>query len=116
MRTFLLATATAAVALAATPAAAADLAVSNAWVRLPAVAGRPAAGYFTITGGTQPQTIVGASSPSAKKAELHESRMPGGTMRMTPLARLVVGKGEPTVFAPDRKSVVLFGQIGRAQV
>src|SRR3546814_7729260 len=40
MRTFLLATATAAVALAATPAAAADLAVSNAWVRLPAVAGR----------------------------------------------------------------------------
>src|SRR3546814_10556828 len=67
------------------------------------------AGYFTITGGTQPQTIVGASSPSAKKAELHESRMTGGTMRMTPLARLVVGKGETTVFAPGGKHVMLFG-------
>ncbi len=96
-------------ALAATPAAAADLSVSNAWVRLPAVPGRPAAAYFMINGGNKPQTVIGVSSPSAKKAEMHESTMVGGLMRMGPLPKLVVGKSQAVMFAPGGKHVMLFG-------
>jgi copper(I)-binding protein len=98
-----------AAALAATPAAAADLKLSDAWVRLPAVQGRPAAAYFMITGGATPQTVTGISSPSAARAELHESRQVGGLMKMAPLPRLAVAKGQMVMFQPGGKHVMLFG-------
>lgn len=106
MRNILLATA---VALVATPAAAADISVSDAWVRLPAVTGRPAAGYLAIMGGAKPRTVVGITSPSAKKAEMHESRMAGGMMRMSPLSSIPVGKGAMVMLKPGGKHVMLFG-------
>src|SRR3546814_4849154 len=82
---YLLAVAT---TLAATPAAAADLKLSDAWVRLPAVEGRPAAGYLMVTGGAKPQTITGASSPSAERAELHASRSEEHTSELQSLMRM----------------------------
>lgn len=106
MRTLLL---SAAVVLAAAPAAAADISVTDAWVRLPAVAGRPAAGYFMVMGKDRPATIVGVSSPSAKKAEIHESSMANGMMQMTPLPKLTVGKGQMVMLKPGGKHVMLFG-------
>ena len=106
MRTLLL---SAAVVLAAAPAAAADISVTDAWVRLPAVAGRPAAGYFMLMSKDRAATIVGVSSPSAKKAEIHESSMANGMMQMTPLPRLTVGKGQMVMLKPGGKHVMLFG-------
>lgn len=103
---YLLAVAT---TLAATPAAAADLKLSDAWVRLPAVEGRPAAGYLMVTGGAKPQTITGASSPSAERAELHESRKVGGLMKMSPIPKLTVARGQSVMFEPGGKHVMLFG-------
>lgn len=107
MRNLILAT-SAAVLLATAPAAAAGVSVSDAWVRLPAVSGRPAAAYFTVMGGAKPQTIVGVSSPSAKRGELHESAMTGGLMKMAPVTKLAVGKGQMVKFAPGGKHVMLF--------
>lgn len=98
-----------ATALAASPAAAADLKLSDAWIRLPAVDGRPAAGYLMVTGGAQPQTITGASSPSAARVELHESRKVGGLMKMSPLSKLTVAKGQPVMFEPGGKHLMLYG-------
>lgn len=106
MRTLFL---SAAVALTAAPAAAADISVTDAWVRLPAVAGRPAAGYFMVMGKDRPATIVGVASPSTKKAEMHETTMAGGMMRMAPLQKLTVGKGQMVMFKPGGKHVMLFG-------
>lgn len=98
-----------AAALAATPAAAADIALSDAWVRLPAIAGRPAAGYFTVTNKGAPQTIVAVSSPSAKKAELHESMESGGLMKMTPAQAITIGKGQRVKLQPGGKHIMIFG-------
>jgi copper(I)-binding protein len=47
--------------------------VQKAWVRLPAVPGRPAAGYLTLVGGTRDATLVTVTTPAAARTELHES-------------------------------------------
>src|SRR3546814_16592411 len=92
---YLLAVAT---TLAATPAAAADLKLSDAWVRLPAVEGRPAAGYLMVTGGATPPTIRGASSPSAARAQLHGSRYAGGLLKMSQIPKPSVARGQSGMF------------------
>lgn len=95
--------------LIAAPASAAGLAVSDAWVRLPAVPGRPAAAYFMLTGGDRAETVTGISSPAAARAELHESRMSGGLRKMSPVKSVAVGKGQMVMFQPGEKHAMLFG-------
>ena len=99
----------AAATLLATPAAAAGLTVSDAWVRLPAVSGRPAAAYFTLKAGDRAETVTGVSSPSATRAELHESGMSGGMMKMAPLKSIALTKGQVVPFQPGGRHVMLFG-------
>ena len=43
----------------------AELGADKGWVRLPAVAGRPGAAYFTIHGGAQADTLLAVSTPAA---------------------------------------------------
>src|SRR3546814_21036826 len=62
-----------------------------------------------VTGGAKPQTITGASSPSAERAELHESRKVGGLMKMSPIPKLTVARGQSVMFEPGGKHVMLFG-------
>jgi copper(I)-binding protein len=77
-------------ALAASPASAADarLSVEDAWIRwLPA--NLPAAGYVRITNaGDSPVTLVGAASPAYAHVSLHRSVTAGGRMQMTPIDRI----------------------------
>ena len=86
-----------------------DRGASDAWIRLPAVPGRPAAAYFTLHGGARPATLVAVSTPAAGRAELHES-MAGhaGMMRMAPLPRVDVPAGATVTFAPAGRHVMLF--------
>lgn len=85
--------------------------VEDAWVRLPAVPGRPAAGYATVRGdASSDRVLVGVSSPAAKRAELHESMAGhGGMMAMQPLRHVAIAKGEAASFAPGGKHIMLFG-------
>jgi copper(I)-binding protein len=85
--------------------------VEDAWVRLPAVPGRPAAGYATVRGdGSSDRVLVGVSSPAAERAELHESMAGhGGMMAMQPLRHVAIAKGEAASFAPGGKHIMLFG-------
>lgn len=85
--------------------------VTDAWVRLPAVPGRPAAGYATVRGdASSDRVLVGVSSPVAERAELHESMAgDGGTMAMQPLGKVKLAQGETMTFAPGGKHVMLFG-------
>ncbi len=89
------------------PAAAAAPRVSGAWVRLAAVPGRPAAGYFTLTAGATPIELVTVASPLAR-AEVHGMSMAGGVMRMDALPSVRVAANAKVGFAPGGRHLMLF--------
>lgn len=96
-------------------AAAPDLPrVTEAWVRLPVVAGRPGAGYMTIQGGARPDRLVAASSPAAERVELHRTVKAGGVMRMERVESLTIPAGETVRFAPGGLHLMLFGVKAKA--
>ena len=78
--------------------------VGEAWVRLPAVPGRPGAAYFTLTGGRTDATLIAVSTPAAHRAELHESMANG----MRPTASVALAAGTRVTFAPGGRHVMLF--------
>ena len=83
--------------------------VSDVWIRLPAVAGRPAAGYLMIMGGTKADRLTGVTSPLAARVEMHETKSEGGAMRMLPVKNLDVAAGSHIMFMPGDKHLMLFG-------
>ncbi|ONF97063.1 copper chaperone PCu(A)C [Sphingomonas jeddahensis] len=86
-----------------------QLYISDAWVRLAAVEGRPAAGYFTIHGGPADATLVSVSTDVATRTELHESRMThSGGMAMDSLRQVPVPALKQVRFAPGGKHAMLF--------
>ena len=94
----------------------AEIEVEDAWVRLPAVAGRPAVGYFTLRGAEQPTRLVAVNADRAQRTEMLESMAGGGngsgggmTMTMRPIANLPLPPNGTIVFAPGAKHLMLFG-------
>jgi copper(I)-binding protein len=86
------------------------LTVTDAWVRLPAVSGRPGAGYFTLKGGTSDDRLTTVASAVVERIELHESGMDKGMMTMRPLsAGAKVAAGKAVTFAPGGNHAMLFG-------
>lgn len=81
--------------------------VTGAWVRLAAVPGRPAAGYFTLRAGTRPVELVAVGSPLAR-VELHAMSMAGGVMKMDTLPSVRVAGGAQTSFTPGAAHLMLF--------
>lgn len=90
-----------------TAEAAASARVTGALVRLAAVPGRPAAGYFTLTAGATPVELTRVVSPSAR-VELHGTSMAGDVMRMDRLPSVRVAAGGRVVFAPGGAHLMLF--------
>lgn len=86
----------------------AELGVDDAWVRLPAVTGRPGAAYFTVTGGAQATTLLAVSTPAAIRTEIHEMKHEGHMMQMAPLKDVPVGAGARVEFKPGGKHVMLY--------
>jgi copper(I)-binding protein len=82
--------------------------VKDAWVRLAAVAGRPAAGYFTLKGGAKDDRLIAIESAVVKRIELHESSMAGGMMTMKPIATVALPAGATVEFAPGGNHAMLF--------
>ena len=84
--------------------------VTEAWVRLPAVAGQPAAGYFTINGGHGDARLVRMESALAAKTELHQS-MAGmaGMATMVALTHVDVPAGAKVQFKPGGNHAMLIG-------
>jgi len=114
----------AAIALLAGCQQASEVGADHAWVRLPGVAGRPGAAYFTIHGGAKPTTLVAVSAPFAIRAEMHESMpdmsMPmdhgtGSAMTMAPVKDVAVPARADVAFAPGGKHVMLFDMAPRVQ-
>jgi len=86
-----------------------EVTVDHGWVRLPVVAGRPAAAYFTLHGGKQGAILIAVSSPDAKSAQMHESMEMNGVSSMAPLTQVAAPAGGKITFAPGGKHVMLFG-------
>ena len=86
--------------------------VTNAWIRLPAVPGRPAAAYFTLNGGAADDAVVSVTTPAAQRTELHESMEHGGVMSMDAIENVPLGTGAAMDFAPGGKHVMLFDMPG----
>lgn len=83
--------------------------VDHAWVRLPAVSGRPGAAYFTVHGGAVEDRLMVVASPQAIRAEMHNMSMDGGIMKMAPIdGGLAVPAGGDVAFDSGGKHVMLF--------
>src|SRR3546814_13689938 len=103
-----------AIALAATAALSEcqtqdDIVVSDAWVRLPAVAGRPAAAYFTVHGYSKDSTLIDVADPVSIRTEMHETMTHGSMSSMAPIDTVPLPAKYPSVFAPGGTHVMLFG-------
>lgn len=83
---------------------------TNAWVRLPAVMGQPAAAYFTIEGGRSDEKLIRIESALAARTEMHQS-MAGmqGMTTMTPLAEIPVPAHATIQFKPGGNHAMLIG-------
>ena len=87
--------------------------VKDAWVRLAAVPGRPAAGYFTLKGSDQDDRLLSIDSAAVDKIELHQVRTSGGVMTMRQMADLPLPAGATVEFAPGGNHAMMFGVDGR---
>lgn len=87
-------------ALLVSPAFAADVTVSGAWMRaLPAHL--PAAGYFTLRNrGKDAVSLTGANSTACGMLMLHKSTQSGGVGGMEDVASVAVPAGGELKFAP----------------
>ena len=83
--------------------------VEKAWVQLPAVPGRPGAGYFTLMSNNDPTKLVSVTSPRAERIELHQTMLENGVARMRPAQDLVFPDALRMVFEPGGRHAMLFG-------
>lgn len=87
-----------------------DPAASDAWVRLAAVPGRPAAAYFTLHGGDAPVRLNAVEAKGVARAEMHQSRATAnGMMTMDAVGEIEVPANGAVRFEPAGYHVMLFG-------
>ncbi|TBU98516.1 copper chaperone PCu(A)C [Stutzerimonas kirkiae] len=86
-----------------------QLHIEHPWSReMPPVA-PTAAAYFTVhNNGNAPDRLLGASSPAAGKAELHEHRHAGDMMKMQQVQNVTIPAGDTVKFEPMGYHVMLF--------
>jgi hypothetical protein len=104
----LLAFSAALVAASAVLAQTNQLEVSNAWARATPAKAETGVAYVTILSPT-PDRLLSASSPVAKKAELHTMEMAGMVMKMRPIAALDIPPGQPVALKPGGEHIMLIG-------
>lgn len=90
-------------------ASGAGITVSEAWARASPGAVTTGAAYVTLTGGAQPDSLVGASTQVASTAEVHETIADNGVMKMRPVPRVPVSPGQVVTFAPGGLHIMLTG-------
>lgn len=81
--------------------------VHQAWARASAGAATTGAAYVVLMGGAKPDALIGASTPIAATAEVHQSFTQGGVMRMREVASLPIKPGATVTFAPGGYHIML---------
>jgi len=85
-----------------------DIYATEAWVRLPAVEGRPGAAYFTLHGYSKDSALINVLSPVAIKTEMHETMAKGSMTSMAPIESVPLPADSTVAFAPGGRHVMLF--------
>jgi len=94
-------------ALAQTPAAPVE--VQNAWARSTAAGAKAGGVFLTITDKGAPDRLIGASTPVAATAEVHETVNDKGVMHMRPVAALPLQPNDPVTLKPGGYHIMLMG-------
>jgi hypothetical protein len=81
----------------------------EAWVRLPAVEGEAAAGYFSLEANIEGMTLTGISSPQARRIEMHETTEKNGISKMKPMKTAEFPSRGALEFGPGGKHAMIFG-------
>jgi periplasmic copper chaperone A len=76
------------------------------WARA-SVQGQRSSGAFMTLEAREPLTLVGASTPVAARAELHEMKMEGDVMRMRELDAVPLAVGKPLQLKPGGYHLML---------
>lgn len=82
--------------------------VSNAWARATPGKAENGAAYLTLKSAVADR-LTGASTPLAKKAELHQMTMDGTVMKMRQLSGIDLPAGQPVTLKPGAMHVMLVG-------
>ena len=77
-------------------------------IRLAAVPGRPAAGYFELRIEGDRGALVSVTSPQAGRIEMHETTSSGSMSSMQPIRRIAVRDGENLAFAPGGRHLMIY--------
>ncbi len=85
------------------------IAVQNAWARATAAPGAAGGVYLTIIDSGPPDRLVGASTPVAESAAVHQTIDDHGIMRMRPTGPIAVAAGKPVTLAPGGMHLMLIG-------
>lgn len=89
---------------------AAEVEISNAWVKESIPGTENGAGYFTISNtGSSVISVVGADTDASRAIEVHQHVMRDGMMRMRRVPELVLEAGETVVFQPGGYHLMMFG-------
>ncbi|WP_294536361.1 copper chaperone PCu(A)C [uncultured Rhodoblastus sp.] len=92
-------------------ALAADIKVSGPWSRATVRGASVGVGFLTVANtGKEPDTLLGGTTPSAEKVELHETRAEGGVMTMRALPEgIAIKPGATLVLKPGSYHLMLVG-------
>ena len=92
----------------AAPATAGGIQVEDAWARASIGTERPGVAYMTIrNSGQEGDRLVGAKTPVAKHAMLHESLMRDGVRKMRPAENIEIAPGGAIVLEPGGLHLML---------
>jgi copper(I)-binding protein len=90
----------------ALPALAAEVSVTDAWVR-GTVPGQMTTGAFMQLRSPVDTALVAVTSPAAKIVEVHEMKMDGGMMKMRAVDKVAIPAGKPVELKPGGYHVML---------
>lgn len=80
--------------------------VDHVWSRA-AMAGHEGVVYLTITNSGVPDSLTGAATTVAARAELHQSFNDHGVMKMRPVEALPIDPGKPLTLRPGGYHIML---------
>ncbi len=108
MMKILIATLVAVWAIASPALAEESVRVFDAWARASVLASRPGAAYLTIKSASD-DTLIGASTPVAKRVMIHAVEKDGDVIRMKHVEALELPAGQQVTLAPGGMHLMLMG-------
>ena len=90
------------------------LRVASGHIVLPATPDRPAAGYFTVEGGSAPVDLVAVTADLAQRVEMHQTVKEGGMTSMKELLRAPVPVQGKLEFKPGANHLMIWNINGAA--